>query len=239
MGWGKRDRRDLGTGGGGKWLSFFLSFSFPPFPRRVGLSSVLLGPRDPGPLGILKSCHYPKGMRIRSHRWERRKGGQRGGRKRERERGYWEGKGHRPKFLGSCSFSHSEKQRNRESDLESDTNRARIMEMAERWERPEKTLKERERGSNRQRALLAPAAILMLSFCRCLSPLRSPQLCPSSLSSPTARHLCLSLHLSFAPGPRSGVNRLLGLKAEQWGEEWRRPSAQRTERVSPPHSHCQ
>lgn len=47
------------------------------------------------------------------------------------EGGRWEGKGHRPKFLGSCSFSPSEKQRNRESDLETDTDRGRIMEMGE------------------------------------------------------------------------------------------------------------
>lgn len=51
------------------------------------------------------------------------------GREREGERGNWERKGHRPKFLGSCSLSRSEKQRNRENDLETDTNRDRIMEM--------------------------------------------------------------------------------------------------------------
>ena len=67
-------------------------------------------------------------MRVRSHCWG--KGRRTVGReKREGERGDWEGQGHRPKFLGSCSFSHSEKQRNRENDLERDTSRDRIMEM--------------------------------------------------------------------------------------------------------------
>lgn len=66
-------------------------------------------------------------MRVRSHCWGRRKGGWWGGTERERE---VTGRGRvRPKFLGSCSFSRSEKQRNRENDLETDTNRDRIMEM--------------------------------------------------------------------------------------------------------------
>lgn len=65
-------------------------------------------------------------MAVRSPCWgEGREDGAEGG----REGGYWEGKGHRPKFLGSCSFSHSEKQRSRESDLETDTNRNRTMEI--------------------------------------------------------------------------------------------------------------
>lgn len=52
-------------------LSLFL---FPALRLSRGLAfllSVLLGPRDPRPLGILQSRHHPKGMRVRSHCWER------------------------------------------------------------------------------------------------------------------------------------------------------------------------
>lgn len=69
---------------GDKSDSFFL---FPSLHLSRGLAcppSVLLGLGDPGPLGIVKSCHYPEGLRVRSLCWGRREGGQWGGRERGR-----------------------------------------------------------------------------------------------------------------------------------------------------------
>lgn len=63
------------------------SFLFPSLHLSRGLAcppSVLLGLGDPGPLGIVKSCHYPEGLRVRSLCWRRREGGQWGGRERRR-----------------------------------------------------------------------------------------------------------------------------------------------------------
>lgn len=97
---------------GDKSDSFFL---FPSLHLSRGLvcpPSVLLGLGDPGPLGISSPATILKDSELGPFAGE---GGREGSGEGGRGEGYWEGKGHRPKFLGSCSFSHSEKQRNRKN----------------------------------------------------------------------------------------------------------------------------
>lgn len=127
-------------------------------------------------------------------------------------RGYWEGKGHRPKFLGSCSFSHSAKQRSRESDLETDTNRNRILEMGETG---------KDTGRRGERILQTEGSafacsdsdVISLQLPLSPSPVSTSAPPPSPLPQPGIPGLLPPL--SFAPGPKSGVKRFSELKAEQ------------------------
>jgi hypothetical protein len=87
-------------------LSFFFLF-LSSLHLSGGLAfplSVLLGPRDL--VGILKAYHLPeKKSSIPVLEMQGRREG------RGEDGGCWEGKVHRPKFLGSCSFSHPEERR--------------------------------------------------------------------------------------------------------------------------------
>lgn len=102
--------------------------------------------------------------------------------------------------------------RNKETektDLETDINRDRTVEMGETHR---KTARENPTETEGSARACSDSDVIFLQLP--LSPSCSPHLCPSFLSNPTARHPCLSFSSHYEPGPRSGVNRFSGLKAE-------------------------
>lgn len=111
------------------------------------------------------------------------------------EGGAWEGKGHGPKFLGSCSFN-VQKQNQRESDLETHTQELKKMGETN----PEKGWEEWNSFAHSYSDVIYPS---------CLS--RTLSLCPSLLSKPTTGHPCSPTSLKHIPqvfsGPEDKVGR--------------------------------
>lgn len=94
------------------------------------------------------------------------------------EGGAWEGKGHGPKFLGSCSFN-VQKQNQRESDLETRTQELKKMGETN----PEKGWEERNSFAHSYSDVIYPS---------CLSPeppVSVPPFCPNPQLIPMLSHL--------------------------------------------------